>query len=201
MRIVTLPNGFLVLLTGLLAACGSGVAAGASGPGSAAPRALSVASSASSAPSPLVTATASSTEGPNPAPTLAPLPPPPPVAAPVPAAPMLMAHATSATFALRAVGDPGAGGSVAVTMQSGRAVITVLAMGIPAGSVHSVHLHFGNCPSAGSHILVLGTLRADASGSGSVTASVNAIFTGPGHFVIVYLGPSAGTLGACANLG
>lgn len=193
MRIVTLPNGFLVLLTGLLAACGSGVAAGASGPGSAAPRALAVASSASSAPSPLVTATASSTEGPNPAPTLAPLP--------VPAAPMLMAHATSATFALRAVGDPGAGGSVAVTMQSGRAVITVLAMGIPAGSVHSVHLHFGNCPSAGSHILVLGTLRADASGSGSVTAGVNAIFTGPGHFVIVYLGPSAGTLGACANLG
>ena len=193
MRIVTLPNGFLVLLTGLLAACGSGVATGATGPRPAAPRALAVASSESSAPSPLVTPTASSIEVPNTAPTLAPLP--------VPAVRMPMALATSATFGLLAVGDPGARGSVAVTMQPGRAVITVLARGLPAGSVHSVHLHFGNCPSAGSHILVLGTLRADASGSGSVTANVNDVFTGPGHFVIVYLGPNAGTLGACANLG
>ena len=88
-----------------------------------------------------------------------------------------------------------------MTVDAGRAQVSVFATGLPPGTVHSVHLHFGNCPSAGSHILVLGSLRADSSGSGSVVSNVNSGFVGAGHFVIIYVGPSAGPLGACANLG
>ncbi|HEV1997136.1 MAG TPA: hypothetical protein VGR61_03270, partial [Candidatus Dormibacteraeota bacterium] len=100
-------------------------------------------------------------------------------------------------------GDSRARGTVTLTVDgdAGRAQISVVAAGLPPGSLHSVHLHFGSCPSAGAHILVLGTLRADGAGSGSVSANVNAAFVGPGHFVIIYVGPTAGPLGACANLG
>ena len=200
MRFVTLPNGVMLLLTGLLAACGSGSAIGADGPARVATNTPAAASAAPGTPPAVESAGPSPTAVPSAVSTVA---PPPDSVAPAEVAPAepKMAQATSQAFPLVAVGDPGARGSVTVTTQSGRAAISIVAGGLPPGSLHSVHLHFGNCPSAGSHIQVLGTLRADASGSGSVTANLNAVFTGPGHFVIVYIGPAAGPLGACANLG
>ncbi len=188
----------MVLATATLAACGGGTSGVLSTQLKAASSAAPVAVA-----SPVQMPSPSPAEPPSPSPTQAPAPTqvPAPVAVAAPPPPIQMAHATSRSFPLVAVGDGGARGSVTVVTQSGRATITVMADGLPPGTVHSVHLHFGNCPSAGSHILVLGTLRADASGSGSMTSNVNAVFSGPGHFVIIYVGPSAGLLGACANLG
>lgn len=78
--------------------------------------------------------------------------------------------------------------------------LQVHATGLSPGSAHSVHLHFGNCPSTGVHILVLGMVVADAAGSGSLTVILQGAFFGNGRFVIIYTGPSAGRLAACAQL-
>jgi hypothetical protein len=175
------------VLIGLLAGCGGGANYGVLSPMSR--------PAGGASPSPSVSAE----------PTLAVSPSPGAAASSPPAAmepaPRPTAPAAARTFPLVAVGDAGARGTVTVRIRSGRAVIEVFAAGLPPGSVHSVHLHFGYCPSAGSHILVLGTLRAGGDGSGALTAAVSPAFAGAGHFVIVYVGPTAGPLGACANLG
>lgn len=91
-------------------------------------------------------------------------------------------------------------GQVTITPLTGSYRLQVQATGLPPGSAHSVHLHFGNCPSAGVHISVLGTVVADAAGSGSLTMTFQRPFSGNGRFVIIYVGPSAGPLAACAQL-
>ena len=91
-------------------------------------------------------------------------------------------------------------GQVTITPMAGAYRLQVQAMGLAPGSVHSVHLHFGNCPSTGVHITVLGTVVADAAGSGSLTVTLVRPYSGAGRFVIVYVGPSAGPLAACAQL-
>jgi hypothetical protein len=107
--------------------------------------------------------------------------------------------ATALTFGLVAVNSPVARGTVTVVPAMGSYRLSVVASGLSAGA-HSVHLHFGNCPGPGVHILVLGTLFADGAGNGSVSAVGRGAFVGDGRFVIVYVGPSAGPLAACANL-
>lgn len=91
-------------------------------------------------------------------------------------------------------------GQVTITPLVGSYRLLVQATGLIPGSVHSVHLHFGSCPSTGVHISVLGTLVGDAAGSGSLTVIVPRPYSGGGRFVIVYVGPSAGPLAACAQL-
>jgi hypothetical protein len=98
-----------------------------------------------------------------------------------------------------AVGEP-VSGQVVITPAANQYQIQVFATGLPPGSTHSVHLHFGNCPSTGVHIIVLGTLVADSTGSGSISATLFRPYTGNGRFVIVYVGPSAGPLAACVQL-
>jgi hypothetical protein len=91
-------------------------------------------------------------------------------------------------------------GQVTITPLAGAYRLQVQATGLTPGSVHSVHLHFGNCPSTGVHISVLGTVVGDAAGSGSLTVTLQRPYSGDGRFVIVYVGPSAGSLAACAQL-
>jgi hypothetical protein len=91
-------------------------------------------------------------------------------------------------------------GQVVVTPAADSFQLQVFATGLPPGSRHSVHLHFGNCPSVGVHLTVLGTLVADNTGSGSMSTTIFRPYTGNGRFVIVYVGPSAGPLAACAQL-
>jgi hypothetical protein len=91
-------------------------------------------------------------------------------------------------------------GQVRITPMAGSYRLQVQATGLPPGSAHSVHLHFGNCPNAGVHISVVGTLVADAAGSGFLTVIYQRPFSGNGRFVIIYIGPSAGPLAACAQL-
>lgn len=195
-------SGLLLVVTVVLVACGTGSATSyrtasvsSASPAAASPGVVSAAPDASSPASPIAVPSAPPVAA-TAAPVMVTTAPP----APAPAQ-QTMAHATAQMFPLVAVGDARARGTVTVTVDAGRAQVSVVAAGLPPGSVHSVHLHFGNCPSAGSHILVLGTLRADPSGSGSVVSNVNSAFVGAGHFVIVYVGPAAGPLGACANLG
>ena len=147
-------------------------------------------SSTLSAPSP---AEISPSPSPIATPTVAPVPaaPTPPLQAPPPA---------PLRFPLVAVSEPIVG-QIAITPGAGSYQLTVSASGLPPGSVHSVHLHFGSCPSAGVHLAVLGTLVANAGGSGSLTVTVARPYSGSGRFVIVYVGPSAGALAGCAQLG
>jgi hypothetical protein len=133
---------------------------------------------------------------PSPSPTMAPAAVAP--AVPAPMVPPRVA-ANPLRFPLMAVGEP-VSGEVVVTPAANSYQVQVLARGLPPGSTHSVHLHFGNCPSTGVHIVVLGTLVADAGGSGSMSATLFRPYSGNGRFVIVYVGPSAGPLAACAQL-
>lgn len=106
---------------------------------------------------------------------------------------------TPLRFPLMAVGEP-VSGQVVITPAANQYQVQVFATGLPPGTTHSVHLHFGNCPSTGVHIIVLGTLVADSTGSGSISATLFHPYTGNGRFVIVYVGPSAGPLAACVQL-
>ena len=103
-------------------------------------------------------------------------------------------------FSLIPVADAMASGSVEVRPVSGGYTITVIARGLPPNSQHAVHLHAGQCPSAGFHLRVLGTLSAGAAGTGQLASFVAGRYVGNGLFVIVYAGPLPGALGACANL-
>jgi hypothetical protein len=103
------------------------------------------------------------------------------------------------TFGLEAVNSPSARGTVTVLPAMGSYRLSVVATGLSPGA-HSVHLHFGICPSLGVHILVMGTLFADSAGNGAMSAVVRGNYVGDGRFVIVYVGPSAGRLTACATL-
>jgi hypothetical protein len=104
-----------------------------------------------------------------------------------------------ASFALTPV--MGATGTVTITVTSASTfMVSVVANGLTPGSTHAVHLHFGNCPSAGVHIIALNGLTANGVGSGSSTTTVRMAYKGDGRFLIVYSGPSPGPLAACAQL-
>jgi hypothetical protein len=122
------------------------------------------------------------------APAQAPAPPPAPV---YPRAPM--------SFPLTPV--QGVTGSVTIVVTSASSfTVSVSANGMAPGSTHAVHLHFGNCPSAGTHITALSSVTAGPSGSGSSSTTVRLAYHGDGRFVIVYAGPNPGPLAACAQL-
>ncbi len=171
-----------------LAAC-NGSASG----GSALKPAASPSGSASTGASP--SATPSATTSPTPSPT--PLAPPTqPVVAPR-SAPVAMR-----TFALVPFGMGSASGSVTVTLQGQGFSVFVSARGMRSGSWHAVHLHAGSCGSAlsSTHLLILGTLVANASGAGSVGAHVGFPYS-TDRFVIVYANLSPNTIIGCADLG
>lgn len=119
--------------------------------------------------------------------------------APPPAAPPRVA---TGTFALIPFGGRGASGSVTVTVQAGAFSVSVFASGLAPMSTHAVHLHAGNCGFAygGRHLLVVGSLVASGSGSGSLTSFVGFPYS-TGRFVIVYAGLTQGTILGCADLG
>jgi hypothetical protein len=103
------------------------------------------------------------------------------------------------SFPLQGVNQP-ISGTVSVATLPGAYTVRVQAAGMAPGSVHSVHLHFGGCPSAGIHILVLGSLNANSAGAAVLVATLRGTYMGDGRFVIIYVGPGAGPLGACAGL-
>ncbi len=142
-------------------------------------------------PSPTGEMSPSPSPVPSPSTTAVPSPPAPPAPPPAPA---------TLRFPLVAVSEL-VTGQVVIIPGAGSYQLTVNARGLPPGSVHSVHLHFGSCPSTGVHLAVLGTLVADGGGSGSMIVTVSRSYSGSGRFVIVYLGPSAGALAGCAQLG
>jgi len=89
-----------------------------------------------------------------------------------------------------------------VTVQAGAFSVSVFASGLAPMSTHAVHLHAGNCGFAygGRHLLVVGSLVASGSGSGSLTSFVGFPYS-TGRFVIVYAGLTQGTILGCADLG
>jgi hypothetical protein len=76
----------------------------------------------------------------------------------------------SATLA--ATLSSGVTGSATLAQSSETTSVTVTLSGMTPNSAHAGHIHRGGC--SGAIILPLGVLTADASGQGSVTATVNA---------------------------
>lgn len=129
--------------------------------------------------------------------TLAPAPTPP---APPPVVPQPSVR--GGAFPLIPFGMRGAMGSVTVTARGGGFALTVNARNLAPGSLHTVHLHAGNCAGAylGRHILVLGTMAAGGAGLGSVSTSLGFPYATE-RYVIVYSSLAAVTIIGCADLG
>ena len=118
------------------------------------------------------------------------------LAAPPPAA---MAQPAPVGFQLMPVS--GVTGTVTIQVTSASTfMLTVSASGMAPGSTHAVHIHFGNCPSAGVHIVALASMTANSAGMGTSTTTVHSAYKGDGRFLIVYAGPNPGPLAACAQL-
>jgi CHRD domain len=93
----------------------------------------------------------------------------PTTAAPTAVAPGAVANGTATLAASLNSGVTG----TATLAQSGETTnVTVTLSGMAANSAHAGHIHRGSC--SGAIIFPLGVVTADASGQGSVTATVNA---------------------------
>jgi hypothetical protein len=70
----------------------------------------------------------------------------------------------------------------ATLAQSGETTsVTVTLSGMAPNSAHAGHIHRGSC--SGAIIFPLGVLTADASGQGSVAATVNASIDAPSWWI------------------
>ncbi|HZU06152.1 MAG TPA: cupredoxin domain-containing protein [Chloroflexota bacterium] len=100
----------------------------------------------------------------------------PPAATPTPAATPAAAPAApggvSATASLAPQRDSGVSGEATLTERDGTTTVTVTLRGMAPNSAHAGHIHRGSC--AGAIIHNLATIRADATGQGSATSTVNA---------------------------
>ncbi len=124
-----------------------------------------------------------------------------PPAPQVPASAPMPATATAMPLSFALVPVSGVTGTVTVQQMGGSMFsITVSAQGFASHSTHAVHIHFGNCPSAGVHIVALAPITANGAGAGSSTTTVHTAYHGDGRFLIVYSGPNPGPLAACAQL-
>jgi hypothetical protein len=105
------------------------------------------------------------------------------------------------TFGLFPVGSMVSGSVVVVRTNTGL-LATVFANGLVPASVHTVHIHRGNCanPYGGMHITVLGLMAGGPADNGVLTAPIAPVYLSPGHYVIVYATASAQRIIACANL-
>ncbi len=172
----------------VLAACGSTSNSG-SGSGGSNNNGYSVPQSVQTAP-----------DTPSPLPqAAAPVPSSAPQQAPAAPAPAAMTRPASVSFPLMPVA--GVTGTVTIQVTGASTFsVTVFASGMAPGSTHAVHIHFGNCPSAGVHIVALASLTANGPGMATLTTTVHSPYKGDGRFLIVYAGPNPGPLSACAQL-
>jgi hypothetical protein len=94
------------------------------------------------------------------------------------AAPSAVARGSSTLAATLSSGVTGS----ATLAQSGETTsVTVTLSGMAPNSAHAGHIHRGSC--SGAIIFPLGVLTADASGQGSVTATVNASIDAPSWWI------------------
>lgn len=105
------------------------------------------------------------------------------------------------TAQLQPVNDSGITGEATVTDRGSESEIMVRLTGAPANSTHPGHVHAGTCEAIGSVVQPLQEIATDATGTGTMTASV-AIPTmtlSDGQHIIVYH-ETGGSPATCATI-
>jgi hypothetical protein len=97
--------------------------------------------------------------------------------------------AMASTVAMSAIGDSGASGEAILTPAGGQTDVSVTLSGLEANAAHPGHIHQGSCDAIGSVVVPLSPITADASGSGTVTATAplaaDSVMAG-GHIVVYH---------------
>lgn len=124
------------------------------------------------------------------------------VEVPVTAAPVATEMAAMpTTVSMSPLGDSGVNGEVIVTPAAGQSEVMVTLTGLEPNSTHPGHIHEGSCATPGSVVVPLSEITADATGSGTMTATaaIAADAALDGQHIVMYHG-EGGTPIVCADL-
>jgi uncharacterized surface protein with fasciclin (FAS1) repeats len=101
-----------------------------------------------------------------------------------------------------AMNDSGITGLVIVKGDTRNSTVTVLLQGTPAGGVHPMHFHAGNCDSNGDVVVPLNNLDGTTGTSRTVVNVPYGAIVGGDHYLNVHLSPDdMGTIVACGEVG
>jgi hypothetical protein len=79
--------------------------------------------------------------------------------------------AMASTVAMSGLGDSGVSGEAILTPTGEQTEVSVTLTGLEANAAHPGHIHQGSCDAVGSVVVPLSPVTADASGSGTMTAT------------------------------
>ncbi|HEX6926054.1 MAG TPA: hypothetical protein VF167_11590 [Longimicrobiaceae bacterium] len=109
--------------------------------------------------------------------------------------------AMATAVAMTALGGGTATGEAILTPSGSGTEVNVTLNGLEANSTHPGHIHQGTCDSVGSVVAPLSEITADASGTGSMTTTVelgaDSLFAG--NYIVVYHDPG-GTPMVCGQV-
>ncbi len=111
------------------------------------------------------------------------------------------APAMGQTAQFQPVNDSGIAGEATVTDRGSESEIMVRLTGATASSTHPGHIHDGTCEAIGSVVQPLQEIATDATGTGTMTATVSipAMTLSDGQHIIVYHQPD-GAPATCAPI-
>jgi hypothetical protein len=98
-------------------------------------------------------------------------------------------------------------GSATLTYNPGANTTTVKVSvhNLEPGSVHPEHIHAGKCSTNGPVLAALGSIKADARGTGTVTSVITGSFMRKQAYINLHMGPGVTltqyTVLACGELG
>lgn len=105
------------------------------------------------------------------------------------------------TVSMSALNDSGVTGEAILTPTGTQTEVTVTLNGLEPSSTHPGHIHQGSCDAVGSVMVPLSEITADASGSGTMTATVelaaDSILAGD-HIVVYHA--DGGTPAVCGEV-
>ncbi|MEX2570453.1 MAG: hypothetical protein WD737_04055 [Gemmatimonadota bacterium] len=105
------------------------------------------------------------------------------------------------TAMLEPVGDSGAGGEATITDLGDQTQVMVRLTGTPGDGAHPGHIHSGRCDNIGGVVQPLDEITTDATGTGTMTATVEVapMTVMDGQHIVVYHGEGGAPM-ACANI-
>jgi uncharacterized surface protein with fasciclin (FAS1) repeats len=105
-------------------------------------------------------------------------------------------------YPVSAVNDSGITGLVIVKGDTRNSTVTVILQGTPAGGVHPMHFHAGNCDSNGDVVIPLTDLNGTTGTSRTVVNVPYGTIVGGDHYLNVHLSAEdMGTIVACGEVG
>lgn len=105
-------------------------------------------------------------------------------------------------YPVSSMNDSGITGLVIVKGDTRNSTITVLLQGTPAGGMHPMHFHAGNCDSNGDVVIPLNDLNGTTGTSRTVVNVPYGAIVGGDHYLNVHLSADdMGTIVACGEVG